>query len=161
MPAIHTLEAQLRLPRPRDEVFAFFSDPVNLELLTPPWLRFRILTPGPISLAPGALIDYRVSLRGVPMRWRSRITVWEPPERFVDEQVKGPYRLWRHEHAFEPCEGGTRCTDRVQYRVLFDAIVHRWLVKPDLDRIFAYRRQKLLERFGPAAEQRSGREAPP
>lgn len=135
------------LPAPLERVFAFFAAPENLEVITPPWLRFRILTPRPIVMAVGLKIDYRISMRGVPMRWRSVITAYEPGRRFVDEQVKGPYRMWVHEHTFEPTgSGGTLVRDRVRYalpRVPGSSIVHRWLVKPDLQRIFAYRKERI------------------
>lgn len=148
MARVRVLDSSVWLPRKREEVFAYFADARNLEELTPPWLRFRIVTPGAIDMRAGALIDYRISLRGIPLRWRTRITEWEPPSRFVDEQLRGPYRLWRHEHRFIEQDGGTLCVDRVEYRVPLDALVHRWMVKPDLDRIFAFRREQLLARFG-------------
>ena len=135
--------AEQTLPRPISEVFAFFSDAGNLEAITPPWLRFHVLTSCPIEMRVGTLIDYRLRIRGIPLRWRSEITAWEPPHRFVDEQRRGPYRLWRHEHTFEPCAGGTLCRDRVRYAVPFDFLAHRWLVRPDIERIFAYRRKQL------------------
>lgn len=153
-----TLESCIWLPAPREEVFGFFADAGNLEALTPPWLRFRILTPAPVEMREGTLIDYRIRLRGLPMRWRSRISRWEPPHRFVDEQVRGPYRRWRHEHEFIARGEGTLCIDRVEYRVAFDRLVHSWLVGPDLERIFAFRRRRLMERFGGAGGEGSGRD---
>lgn len=139
------------LPRRRAEVFEFFADAGNLETLTPPLLRFQILTPLPIALRPGALIDYRLRLHGVPIRWRTEITEWEPPLRFVDQQLRGPYRLWHHEHTFEEVEGGTLATDRVHYAFLPVLGVHRLFVEPDLRRIFAYRLERMRERFGGAS----------
>lgn len=144
------LHDQLLLPLSRDEVFAFFADASNLEALTPPWLGFRIETPTPITMAPGALIDYRLRLHGIPLRWRTRISVWEPPYRFVDEQLRGPYKLWRHEHRFEETDEGTRVTDRVDYAHAGGRIVNELLVRPDLERIFAYRKQRTLELLTPA-----------
>lgn len=145
---VRTLATEQYFPRSIGEVFPFFADAGNLERITPPILRFRIVTPLPIEMRQGALIDYRLRLRGVPMRWRTRISVWEPPHRFVDEQVRGPYRLWRHTHTFEERDGGTLCRDVVEYRVPLDALVHGPLVGPDLARIFAFRRQALDEVFG-------------
>jgi len=98
---VHHLERWQRIPRRRDEVFAFFADASNLEAITPPFLHFRILSPLPIEMRPGARIDYALSLGGVPLMWRTRITEWEPGVIFVDEQETGPYRLWRHTHQFE------------------------------------------------------------
>lgn len=144
----YTLEREIWLARPVDEVFKFFADPANLEVLTPALLKFRVLTPNVVMRA-GATIDYRIRLRGVPIRWRSLISVWEPGVRFVDEQVKGPYRLWVHEHTFASRDGGTLCGDRVRYAVPLGWAVHGWLVRPDLERIFDYRRSKLLELFPP------------
>ena len=87
-------------------------------------------------------------MHGIPFRWQSEITVWEPPHRFVDEQRRGPYRIWRHEHRFLERDGGTTISDRVQYAVLFDPIVDRWLVRPDIERIFDFRTRKMRELFG-------------
>jgi len=149
---LRTLETDLWLPRPIDEVFAFFADADNLQRITPPLLNFRIVTPMPIPMAAGTLIDYRISLRGFPMRWRTLISVWEPPFRFVDEQLKGPYSTWIHEHTFarETREGveGTRCKDIVRYASLGGGIIHRVLVRPDLERIFRYRQAAMLEIMG-------------
>lgn len=138
------------LPRPRAEVFPFFADAANLQAITPPWLDFRILTPGPIAMRPGTLIDYRLKLRGFPIRWRTQITVWEPPFRFVDRQLKGPYRQWVHEHSFEEKDGGTLCRDRVDYAVPGGALVNRIFVQRDVETIFAYRREQLERLFPPA-----------
>jgi len=144
------LERELVVNAPRERVFEFFSDPSNLECLTPPWLHFRILT-GELEMRKGLTIDYRLRVRGVPVAWRSEITAWNPPLSFKDEQVRGPYRLWVHDHTFTPVEGGTRVTDRVRYAVpgwLFEPLVHSLLVGPDLRRIFDYRRDRMVERFG-------------
>ena len=136
-----------------DTVFSFFSNAGNLELLTPPWLRFRILTEGEIPMARGAHVDYRLRLHGLPLRWRSEITAWEPPHRFVDEQVIGPYRSWVHEHRFEVKERPGRspvviASDEVRYQAPGGWLINRFLVAPDLERIFAYRTARLRERFG-------------
>jgi ligand-binding SRPBCC domain-containing protein len=131
------------LPRPRDEVFRFFVDAANLETLTPPWLKFTILSPMPMTMETGAKLEYKLQLHGFPMRWQSEITVWDPPIRFVDEQRHGPYRTWVHEHLFEAVKGGTLVKDRIQYAVpggwLIDVLFVHW----DLKRIFAFRRAKL------------------
>src|SRR5215210_6454688 len=103
---------ELWLARPRDEVFRFFSDAANLDALTPPWLHFEVLTPD-VVLRPGARIDYRLRLYGVPFRWQSEITRWEPPTLFVDEQRRGPYRRWIHTHTFSDERGGTLVRDAV------------------------------------------------
>jgi ligand-binding SRPBCC domain-containing protein len=145
---IHTLETSIFLPRAREEVFAFFADAGNLELLTPPWLNFSILTPQPIPMREGTRIQYRLRLHGVPLRWESEITCWEPPLRFVDEQRRGPYRLWVHEHRFEEEKGGTRVSDRVHYAVPGGELINRLFVAPDLNRIFTYRQRKMLELLG-------------
>lgn len=137
------------LPRSRAEVFEFFADAGNLELLTPPWLGFEILTPRPIAMCVGALIDYRLRVHGVPLGWRTEITAWEPPLRFVDEQLRGPYRLWHHTHTFTERDGGTAVHDRVRYSVLGGVLVQRLLVERDVRTIFAYREQALREIFPP------------
>ena len=142
------LQTRIRLPRPRSEVFGFFTDAGNLQELTPPWLRFRILTPGPIEMREGARIEYRIRLHGLPIGWKTAITAWEPPHRFVDEQLRGPYRLWIHEHSFEEIEGGTLAEDHVRYSVLGGALVNRFLVARDLRAVFHYRHRKLRDLFG-------------
>jgi len=147
----HILTCSLWLPRSIEDVFAFFGNAHNLEELTPGFLGFRILTPPPILMAPGTLIDYRISLRGVPIRWRTRIAAWEPPFRFIDEQLQGPYSLWHHEHVFERDQGGTRCADRVSYRSRGGPLVHRLMVAPELLKIFRFRQAALLARMTGAA----------
>jgi ligand-binding SRPBCC domain-containing protein len=147
---IRHFESELWLPRPRAEVFAFFADAANLDAITPAWVKFQTITPGPIDMRAGTLIDHRLRIRGFPIRWRSKITAWEPPARFVDEQIRGPYRLWIHEHLFEDRDGGTLVVDRVRYAVPFDFIVHELLVRRDVARIFAWRTECLKRRFGPA-----------
>lgn len=142
-----TFTAELWLPRPREEIFPFFADPANLEAITPAFLRFRTLTPLPIAMGKGALIDYKLSLHGIPIRWRTEITAWEPPHRFVDEQIKGPYRQWIHEHTFEERDGGTLMKDQVRYRVPGGALIARLFVRKDVERIFDFRRSELLKRF--------------
>lgn len=143
---------EVGLARPIEEVFAFFADAHNLESITPAFLRFHVLTPAPIPMAAGTLIDYRLSLRGVPIRWRTRIDVWEPVHRFVDLQLRGPYRLWHHEHTFESIPGGTKCRDVVTYAVPggpgVERLIERLFVRRDVERIFRYRRERLVERFG-------------
>ena len=144
---IHEFQSELWLPVSPEELFRFFSDAANLDAITPPWLHFQTLTPPPIELKPGALIDYRLRVHGLPLRWRTRITVWEPPHRFVDEQIRGPYRQWIHEHLFEPRDGGTLARDHVRYAVPFDFIAHRLFVRPDVEKIFAFRSETLKKRF--------------
>lgn len=146
-PPSYRLQSELWLPVKREDVFAFFSDARNLNALTPPWLHFRILTPEPIEMRAGTLIDYALRLRGIPIRWQSEITVWEPPGRFVDSQRRGPYRTWHHEHTFVESDHGTMVHDTVDYAVLGGRWIHRLFVQRDLESIFEYRHQKLRERF--------------
>ena len=140
------VRTEITVPASIDDTFAFFADAANLERLTPPWLRFTIQTPLPIVMRPGTMIDYRLAVHGVPIAWRSRIDVWEPGRRFVDRQVRGPYRWWRHEHLFEPVPSGTRMIDIVEYQPRL-----RWLtsglVRRDVERIFAFRRDTLTRLF--------------
>lgn len=136
------------LPRQPGEVFDFYADAFNLERLTPPWLRFRVLTPPPIEMRAGVEIAYRLRLHGIPVGWRSRITAWDPPHRFVDEQISGPYRRWVHEHTFTVQDGGTTVVDAVEYDMLGGWLVDRMLVRSDLHRIFTYRQDQLAEIFG-------------
>jgi ligand-binding SRPBCC domain-containing protein len=146
----HSPKSDLWLPQPLEEIFAFFADARNLQKITPPWLDFRILTPGEIVMREGALIDYRLKVRGVPLRWRSEITVWDPPRRFVDRQLRGPYRSWIHEHRFEEKKGGTLVTDDVRYSVYGGELIRKLFVARDVQKIFAYRTKILRELFGSA-----------
>jgi ligand-binding SRPBCC domain-containing protein len=141
------LHAEQWLPRPIGEVFPFFAKAANLETLTPPFLNFHVLTPEPVEMRVGALIDYRIHVHGFPIRWRTEIVDWEPPHRFIDVQLKGPYRLWHHTHTFTEKDGGTHCTDDVRYHPLGGTIVNTLFVRRDIETIFAYRRQRLDELF--------------
>lgn len=143
----HVYESEMVLPRARGEVFPFFADAHNLERITPPFLGFRVRTPRPIGMREGVLIDYSLRLRGLPLRWRTRISMWEPESCFVDEQVRGPYRTWVHTHTFEDHPGGTLCLDRVEYAYVGDRLVQSWLVGKEVERIFAYRARALRELF--------------
>jgi ligand-binding SRPBCC domain-containing protein len=142
-----TVEARLFLPHPLEKVFAFFADAGNLETLTPPWLRFKILTPLPIHMHAGALIEYRLHLHSIPLRWQSEITAWEPPRRFVDEQRHGPYRQWIHEHTFNERDGGSEVRDFVAYSVPGGRLVDFLFVRQDVRRIFEFRARKLRVLF--------------
>jgi ligand-binding SRPBCC domain-containing protein len=130
------------LPLPRDRVFAFFAEPGNLEAITPPWLRFRILDRTTPGIERGTELTYRLRIHGLPVTWRSRIEEWEPGERFVDVQLRGPYAAWHHTHTFEDRDGGTLLRDRVVYRLPLGRLGH-WLagrlVASDVRAIFAYR----------------------
>lgn len=144
----YLLSSEIWLPRPREEVFAFFSDAFQLETLTPPWLKFEVLTPPPIELRAGATIDYKLRVHGLPLRWRSEITVWDPPHCFVDEQLRGPYRQWIHEHVFEERDGGTLSRDVVRYGVPGGPLMHALFVGRDVRKIFEFREKRLRELFG-------------
>lgn len=139
------------LPRPPEEVFPFFASARNLEVITPSWLKFEVLTPEPILMQPGALIDYRIRVHGVPLRWRTEISEWDPPHRFVDTQLRGPYFLWHHTHTFDPHLGGTLCKDEVRYWPKGGALIDRLFVRRDVERIFHYRQRKLQELFNDAS----------
>ena len=150
MIGFHTLRREQWVPRPLDEVFAFFSDARNLGEITPRWLGFQILTPEPIRIAAGTRIRYRLSWHGIPLDWTTEIRRWEPPFRFVDAQLRGPYRLWHHTHRFEASNGGTRMMDVVRYRLPFGIVgrvVHALKVRRDLERIFDYRFTRIDELF--------------
>lgn len=141
----YTLSTELLIEKPIDEVFSFFSDAHNLVEITPPRMKLVVLTPSPIEMQIGTLIDYRLKLRGIPLRWQSEITEWNPPHKFVDEQRKGPYRAWIHTHIFDETDQGTMVTDHVEYAVLGGQIVDKLFVRPDLKKIFEYRFKRLQE----------------
>jgi ligand-binding SRPBCC domain-containing protein len=144
---VNQFEQRQRLPLPPEQAFEFFGDARNLEAVTPRWLHFRIESLDSPRLEEGALISYRLRVRGIPVRWTTRIVSWEPGRRFVDEQVRGPYKLWEHTHWFEPDgQGGTLMTDRVRYAMPFGPlgrIAHRLFVRRDLRKIFDYRRERI------------------
>jgi len=145
---VYTISREVWLPKPRDEVFEFFSDARNLQVLTPKWLDFKVVTEGEIELKPGALIDYKLRVRFLPIRWTTEIVAFDPPHSFIDNQAKGPYKRWYHTHTFEEEDGGTLCRDHVEYAVPGGALAHWLFVKRDVKRIFDYRREKLVEMFG-------------
>jgi len=140
---VRILERSQRVEVPVQQAFDFYGDAVNLEPLTPPWLHFEVTTPGPLTLAAGSLLDYKLRLHGVPVRWQTRIEIWEPPLRFVDVQLKGPYSLWEHTHLFEAVgEGASVIHDRVRYAIPLGplgALADALFVRRDLRRIFDYR----------------------
>jgi len=146
----HILEVTTIINKPIAEVFDFFSKAENLNALTPPELEFKILSPLPIEMKPGALIDYRIKLNGIPFNWRTEICVWEPGKKFVDQQIKGPYVRWHHTHSFVDKGHFTEMTDRVEYLSpgwILEPIVHNLIVKKRVEAIFKYREKKLSELF--------------
>lgn len=156
--ASHLLERSQLLPLTPDAAFRFFADADNLEAITPPFLRFRIVTPGPIEMRKGTLIEYRLRMHRIPVRWRTEITAWEPGRRFVDEQIAGPFATWHHSHTFEPHgDGATLMRDQVRYRMPLGPlgeIARVGLVDRDLARIFDYRREELEWRLSNRAPRR-------
>ena len=147
----YTVHREQWVPRPLDEVFRFFSDASNLELLTPAWLKFKILTPPPIAVASGTHIQYRLSWHGIPLRWTTEITRWNPPHDFEDIQLSGPYKLWHHTHRFQARDSGTQLTDVVEYALPFGflgQIAHALQVRRSVEQIFDYRYQRIEEMFG-------------
>ena len=149
------LTTEIVVPKDRSEVFEFFADAGNLEAITPPWVNFHIVTERPINMKAGALIDYRLKLHHIPIRWRTEISAWEPPFRFVDRQLRGPYRTWEHLHTFEEVEGGTAVADEVTYCVPGGKLINRFFVEPDLRKIFTYRQQQLHKMLCGEPEQAS------
>ena len=141
-------DTELWLPQSTEAVFNFFADAANLQAITPDWLDFKILTPAPIILRTGALIDYKLRVHGLPVRWQTEITAWQPPHRFVDEQKRGPYRQWIHEHTFSPQDGGTLCRDHVRYCVLGGRLINYLFVQRDVQTIFSHRTERLKELLG-------------
>ncbi len=145
--SLFTLRREIVLSATRAEVFSFFADAHNLDRITPAFLRFRVLTSGFIAMELGTRIEYALRLHGIPLRWESEITAWEPPCRFVDLQIRGPYRWWHHEHRFEDLGDSTRVIDQVDYACLGGRLVHSLFVKHDLERIFEHRQQSLTRLF--------------
>jgi ligand-binding SRPBCC domain-containing protein len=138
-----TLEREQIIQRELEEVFDFFSQPKNLESITPSWLNFRLLNCSTPTIGEGTTIDYRLRVHGIPIRWRSLIGSWNPPFEFVDEQLIGPYRSWVHHHTFEETEQGVLVRDQVDYSILGGALVDRLFVRRDLARIFDHRQERL------------------
>jgi ligand-binding SRPBCC domain-containing protein len=146
-----TLRSSQWIPRSPAEVFAFFSDAHKLEEITPSWLNFRIMTPGPIEIKPGTEILYKLLWHGIPMKWVTQIRRWEPPEAFVDVQLSGPYHLWHHTHRFKSEGNGTRMTDVVRYSLPFGILgsfIDQWQTRHDVEKIFAYRFRCIEATFG-------------
>ena len=142
----HHLHREAWVPQPIGEVFDFFSRAENLERITPSWLSFRMLTPSPVEMRAGTLLDYKLRVHGLPVRWRTRIESWYPPHSFIDVQERGPYRLWRHTHRFVEARGGTTVLDDVDYALPFGIlgdIVERLIVSRDVRSIFDYRAQQI------------------
>ncbi len=153
---IHSIDREQLVPAPIEQVFEFFSGARNLEELTPPWLRFSVLSPEPIEMHPGTLIAYRLRVHRVPLHWVSRIEEWRPGRRFVERQVRGPYRLWCHTHEFTADPRGTLIRDSVRYELPLGplgALAHAAIVRRDLERVFDYRRQRVERRFADARLQ--------
>jgi ligand-binding SRPBCC domain-containing protein len=148
---VHRLDREQFVARPLDEVFAFFARARNLEALTPPFLRFQVLTPEPIEMRPGTLITYKLHLHGLALNWVTQIEAWEEGRSFVDRQLNGPYRLWHHRHDFEARDGGTLVSDHIHYGLPLGPlgeIAHELLVKRDLTTIFDFRRAAVARQFG-------------
>jgi len=148
---IYTLHRELWIPRALPHTFEFFSRAENLERITPPWVRFKFRLPPPAEMTTGAHIAYTLRVHGIPIRWLTEITKWDPPHEFVDIQIKGPYSLWEHTHRFEEKNGGTSITDSVRYALPFGplgSLVHRFQVARDLKRIFDYREQQVTRLLG-------------
>jgi ligand-binding SRPBCC domain-containing protein len=147
---IYTLKRQQLIRRPIDEVFQFFSQPVNLSMMTPASLRFRLITPPPIAMKESAVFDYTIGLRGIPVRWTTLITAFTPNHRFVDLQLRGPYAYWHHTHTFTETDDGTLVTDEVHYALPFGYLgrfVHAFFVRRQLDMIFGFRSAALRKIF--------------
>jgi hypothetical protein len=147
----YRLERTLLIPRPRAEVFPFFADAGNLERITPDFLRFHIVTPGPIAMRAGTLIDYELRLYGLRFRWQTKIEEFTPVESFVDIQTRGPYRKWRHRHTFEEAAGGTLMRDAVEYAMPFGVlgrVARALVVERSLERIFDERNRAILNILG-------------
>lgn len=150
MTHLHTIERKQFVPKPLKEVFAFFATPENLARLTPRSLDFQIMTPPPIEMKAGTVFDYQIRLAGLPVRWTTLIDTYDPPHRFVDVQIKGPYSFWHHTHIFREIEGGTEVSDRVVYSMPFGVLgnlINSVWVRKDLDHIFSYRMKVIGDIF--------------
>jgi len=146
---LYCLEREQWLPRPIEEVFSFFSRPENLQTITPLWLYFRVIE-SPPELVAGSLIRYRLRVHWIPVHWTSEITVWDPPHRFIDRQLSGPYALWHHEHSFSMRQGGTVIRDFVTYALPLGGLggfAHTLFVKRDVQSIFDFRAQTMQQKF--------------
>jgi ligand-binding SRPBCC domain-containing protein len=158
MMRVRTLRREQVLPVTPEAAFGFFADAANLEAITPPLLRFRMVTPEPVAMGAGTFLQYRLRVRGLPVRWDTLIQAWDPPHRFVDVQVRGPYALWHHTHELSPVDGGrTLMRDTVRYGIGFGplgALAHRLLVRRDLEAIFAYRARVVPGLLGAMREDR-------
>ena len=149
--SVHVLRREQIVPGDLDRVFAFFESPRNLEEITPDWLRFEVLSTTDESMRLGTEIEYRLTWQRMPLRWRSRISEYEPPSAFADEMISGPYRRWHHRHLFRPVAGGIEMVDFVEYELPLGILgrwVHGALVRAQLDSIFDYRRDAIAARFG-------------
>ena len=138
---------EMKISASLEEVFRFFSRAENLERITPPWLRFKILSPLPIKMKAGTIIDYRLSLYKLPVHWQTEISLWDPPNRFIDRQRQGPYKNWIHEHTFIAVDDGCLIRDLVQYELhgaFLSPLINRLFVRKDIQRIFAHR-TKIIE----------------
>ncbi len=148
---MHILERTITINRPLNEVFDFFSKADNLEKITPTNVNFRILTPQPIKMQKGTMIDYKIKLNGIPMKWRTEITDWQPGIMFADNQVKGPYVRWYHQHFFKDLGNGTtEMTDRVEYLSpgwILEPIINAVFVKNEVEKIFDHRNKVILSLF--------------
>lgn len=150
---IHTLFREQWIERRLDSIFPFFERPENLPLITPPELDFQLLTPAPVEMKDGRIIDYTIRVLGRKVRWRTIISTYKPPFSFVDEQLKGPYSFWHHTHTFLPEHNGTRIIDEVRYALpvwlpaFVSRLLNRWYVQPELQRIFNYRRLQFEKIF--------------
>jgi ligand-binding SRPBCC domain-containing protein len=147
----YTLSFQQHVSRPLPEVFEFFSRAENLEVLTPPWLNFKILDVSWQPIRQGTLIKYGLRFHGIPLRWTSEIVEWEPPYRFIDIQLRGPYKLWRHEHRFETRDGGTLISDTINLALplgFAGELAYKIKVESDVQEIFAFREKKVHALFG-------------
>ena len=148
---IYEINTTQFIAKPLEMVFDFFSKPENLEHITPSYLKFNLQTPSPVIMKIGQIIDYKIKLKGIPLRWRSQITSYDPPYHFVDEQIRGPYALWQHTHTFKEKNGTTLIEDHILYKIPFGIIgsaANSLFVKKDLTRIFQYRKEKINLIFG-------------